>query len=67
MGRRGWSAVSTPAGWYEVIRAPRPPSVQWPKGQGKGKGKIPEVRVGECSKVTIEKETEQGGRCGEDG
>ena len=43
MGRRGWSAVSTPAGWYEVIRGPRPPSVQWLKGQGKGKGKIPEV------------------------
>ena len=41
MGRRGWSTVATPAGWYEIIRGPRPPSVQCPKGQGKGK--IPEV------------------------
>ena len=36
MVRRGWSAVATPAGWYEIIRGPRPPSVQWPKGKGKG-------------------------------
>ena len=37
-----WSSIATPSGWYEVIRGPRPPSVQWPlapKGQGKGKGK----------------------------
>ena len=42
MPRRGWSAIATPSGWFEVIRGPRPPSVQWPlasKGQGKGKGK----------------------------
>ena len=25
----------TPAGWFEVIRVPRPPSVQWPKVNGK--------------------------------
>ena len=37
MPRRGWSAVPTPAGWFEVIRGPRPLSVQWPKGKGKGK------------------------------
>ena len=37
MPRRGWSAVPTPAGWFEVIRGPRPPSVQWPPGKGKGK------------------------------
>ena len=46
MPRRGWSAIATPSGWYEVIRGPRPPSVQWPlasngKGKGKGKGKQP--------------------------
>ena len=35
MGRKGWSSVATPAGWFEVIRGPRPPSVQWPKGNGK--------------------------------
>lgn len=44
MPRRGWTALETPSGWFEVIRGPRPPSVQWPvvslgKGQGKGKGK----------------------------
>ena len=46
MPRRGWTAIATPSGWYDVIRGPRPPSVQWPvstkgkgtKGQGKGKG-----------------------------
>ena len=37
MPRRGWSAVPTPAGWFEVIRGPRPLSVQWPLGKGKGK------------------------------
>ena len=39
--RRGWSVIATPSGWFEVIRGPRPPAVQWPivsKGQGKGKG-----------------------------
>ena len=42
MPRRGWSTIATPGGWFEVIRGPRPPSVQWPvaaKGTGKGKGK----------------------------
>ena len=29
MPRRGWRAVGAPAGWYEVIRGPRPPSVSW--------------------------------------
>ena len=31
MCRKGWNTVATPAGWFEVIRGPRPPSVQWPK------------------------------------
>ena len=42
MPRRGWSSIPTPSGWYEVIRGPRPPSVQWPhvsKGKGQGNGK----------------------------
>ena len=30
MPRRGWQALDTPSGWYEVIRGPRPRSVQWP-------------------------------------
>ena len=37
MPHRERSAVLTPAGWFEVIRGPRPPSVQWPPGKGKGK------------------------------
>ena len=37
MPRKGWSVMPTPAGWFEVIRGPRPPSVQWPPGKGKGK------------------------------
>ena len=48
MPRRGWSAIETPNGWFEVIRGPRPPSVKWPittKGQGKGKGKARFWRV----------------------
>ena len=28
--RRGWKAVETPSGWYDVIRGPSPPSHQWP-------------------------------------
>ena len=46
MGRRGWASVAAPAGWYEVIRGPRPPTVSWssqPKGWGKGTGKVSEV------------------------
>ena len=31
MPRRGWTSYPTPSGWYEVIRGPRPKSVQWPK------------------------------------
>ena len=30
MPRRGWQALDIPSGWYEVIRGPRPRSVQWP-------------------------------------
>ena len=30
MPRRGWQALDTPSEWYEVIRGPRPRSVQWP-------------------------------------
>ena len=55
MPRRGWSAISTPSGWFEVIRGPRPPAVQWPlasKGQGKGKGtKKPATAVADPRKV----------------
>ena len=29
--RRGWSALETPAGRYQVIRGPRPKSKEWPK------------------------------------
>ena len=30
MGRKGWSVMEVPNGWYEVLRGPRPPSVRWP-------------------------------------
>ena len=33
MPRKGWSAYPTPAGWYSVIRGPRPPAEQWPRCQ----------------------------------
>ena len=44
MVRRGWSAIPAPSGWCEIIRGPRPPSVQWPK-KGKGKGNQDDVGV----------------------
>ena len=28
---KGWHAMETPSGWYEVIRGPRPLSVRWPQ------------------------------------
>ena len=31
MPRRGWRAVEVPEGWLQVIRGPRPASVQWPR------------------------------------
>ena len=33
MPRKKWRAVEAPAGWYEVIRGPRPSSVKWPMAQ----------------------------------
>ena len=30
MLRKGWSSVQVPDGWLQVIRGPRPKSVQWP-------------------------------------
>ena len=33
MARKGWSSLETPAGWYQVIRGPRPKAVQWPRRQ----------------------------------
>ena len=35
MCRKGWNTVATSAGWFEVIRGPHPPSVQWPKANVK--------------------------------
>ena len=31
--RKGWWFAEAPAGWFEVIRGPRPPSVKWPNAQ----------------------------------
>ena len=33
MPRKGWSTHPTPAGWFKVIRGPRPPAEQWPRRQ----------------------------------
>ena len=31
MPRKGWTQVEVPSGWIQLIRGPRPKSVQWPK------------------------------------
>ena len=31
MLRKGWTQVEVPSGWTQLIRGPRPKSVQWPK------------------------------------
>ena len=31
MPRKGWTAVETPNGWFQLIRGPRPPSIRWEK------------------------------------
>ena len=31
MPRKGWSTMEVPSGWLQVIRGPRPRSVQWPR------------------------------------
>ena len=33
MPRKGWSAMPTPEGWYQVLRGPRPKSEVWPRRQ----------------------------------
>ena len=37
MGRRGWSTIPVPEGWVQVVRGPRPKSVQWPRAPKHGK------------------------------
>ena len=37
MVRRGWSHVEVPNGWVQLIREPRPKSVQWPRASKEGK------------------------------
>ena len=39
MVRRGWSQVEVPNGWVQLIRGPRPKSVQWPRATKEGKPK----------------------------
>ena len=33
MVRRGWTQIEVPAGWTQIIRGRRPPSVQWPNAR----------------------------------
>ena len=37
MVRRGWSHVEIPNGWVQLIRGPRPKSVQWLRPSKEGK------------------------------
>ena len=30
MARKGWQSMDVPSGWIQVLRGPRPKSVQWP-------------------------------------
>ena len=39
MVRKGWSQVEVPNGWVQLIRGPRPKSVQWPRATKEGKPK----------------------------
>ena len=34
MPRKGWTALETPNGWFQLIRGPRPPSVRWGEVNG---------------------------------
>ena len=36
MVRKGWSQVEVPSGWVQIIRGPRPKSVQWPRASKEG-------------------------------
>ena len=38
MPRKGWTALETPNGSFQLIRVPRPPSVRWEKAQPEGRG-----------------------------
>ena len=44
MVRRGWTHVEVPSGWVQVLRGPRPPSVQWPSAKGVSNSKFQERR-----------------------
>ena len=40
--RADFTAIATPSGWFEVIRGPHPPAVQWPvPPRGKGRARAP--------------------------
>ena len=43
MVRRGWTHVEVPSGWVQVLRGPRPPSVQGP-AKGVPKSKLQQER-----------------------
>ena len=44
MVRRGWTHVEVPSGWVQVLRGPRPPSVQWPPAKGVSNSKPQQER-----------------------
>ena len=41
MVREGWTQVEVPNGWVQIIRGPRPKSVQWPRASEDGKPQQP--------------------------
>ena len=42
MPRRGWSHLEVPSGWVQVLRGPRPKSVQWPLAKGRNSSDVPQ-------------------------
>ena len=45
MVRKGWTHVEVPNGWVQIIRGPRPKSVQWPRAHDR-KPQQPQRHVG---------------------
>ena len=44
MPRRGWSHLEVPSGWIQVLRGPRPKSVQSPLAKERNLSDVPQPR-----------------------
>ena len=53
MVRKGWTHLEVPNGWVQLIRGPRPRSVQWPRASHDQKIQQPQRQTGGQHQPTV--------------